>query len=113
MAKRKTRARKKTAARRPARAAGGGLGSVISKARAAGALVVDVRFTDLLGSVQHFTIPIQEFTADLETEGLGFDGSSIRGFQAINESDMLLLPDASSAFVDPCLQVPTLSLPCD
>ena len=46
-------------------------------------------------------------------EGLGFDGSSIRGFQAINESDMLLLPDPGSAFVDPCLTVPTLSLTCD
>ena len=46
-------------------------------------------------------------------EGLGFDGSSIRGFQAINESDMLLLPDVSTAFVDPVLEVPTLSLICD
>ena len=91
----------------------GGLGAVISKARAAGALVVDVRFTDLLGATQHFTIPITEFTADLETEGLGFDGSSIRGFQTIDESDMLLIPDAATAFMDPTLSVSTLAIVCD
>jgi len=84
------------------------LGEVIRKAKALGALVVDVRFTDLPGSTQHFSLPIGEFTADLATEGLGFDGSSIRGFQAINESDMLLLPDPTSAYMDPVLNVPTL-----
>jgi glutamine synthetase len=92
---------------------GGGLGAAISRAKAQGVLVVDVRFTDLLGSLQHFSLPLSEFTADLETEGLGFDGSSIRGFQAINESDMLLLPDASTAYVDPTLHVPTLVVACD
>ena len=86
---------------------------VIRRAKEAGVQVVDVRFTDLPGTWQHFSIPLKELEEDTFTDGLGFDGSSIRGFQAINESDMLLLPDPASAFVDPCLQVPTLSLTCD
>src|SRR5437899_4134986 len=86
---------------------------VIRRAKEAGVQVVDVRFTDLPGTWQHFSIPLKELEEDTFTDGLGFDGSSIRGFQAINESDMLLLPEPSSAFVDPCLEVPTLSLTCD
>jgi len=86
---------------------------VIRRAREAGVQVVDVRFTDLPGTWQHFSIPVGELTEDVFEEGLGFDGSSIRGFQAINESDMLLMPDPASAFVDPCLKVPTLCLVCD
>src|SRR5205809_6654306 len=85
---------------------------VIRRAKEAGVQVVDVRFTDLPGTWQHFSIPLKELEEETFTDGLGFDGSSIRGFQAINESDMLLLPDPASAFVDPCLQVPTLSLTC-
>ncbi len=75
--------------------------------------VVDVKFCDLPGTWQHFSIPASALDEDVFREGLGFDGSSIRGFQAINESDMLLLPDPASAFVDPVLEVPTLSLTCD
>ena len=86
---------------------------VIRRAKEAGVQVVDVRFTDLPGTWQHFSIPLKELEEDTFKDGLGFDGSSIRGFQAINESDMLLIPDPASAFVDPCLQVPTLSLTCD
>jgi len=86
---------------------------VIRRAKEAGVQVVDVRFTDLPGTWQHFSIPLKELEEGTFTDGLGFDGSSIRGFQAINESDMLLLPDPGSAFVDPCLEVPTLSLTCD
>jgi glutamine synthetase len=86
---------------------------VIRLARETGVQVVDVRFTDLPGTWQHFSIPVGEMTEAMFAEGLGFDGSSIRGFQAINESDMLLFPDPGSAFVDPCLEVPTLSLTCD
>jgi len=86
---------------------------VIRRAKEAGVLIVDVRFTDLPGTWQHFSIPLKELEEDTFKDGLGFDGSSIRGFQAINESDMLLLPDPASAFVDPCLEVPTLSLTCD
>jgi glutamine synthetase len=86
---------------------------VIRRAKEAGVQIVDVRFTDLPGTWQHFSIPLKELEEETFTDGLGFDGSSIRGFQAINESDMLLIPDPASAFVDPCLQVPTLSLTCD
>jgi glutamine synthetase len=75
--------------------------------------VVDVKFTDLPGTWQHFSIPASTLDEDMIAEGLGFDGSSIRGFQAINESDMLLMPDVSTAFVDPVLSVPTLSITCD
>jgi glutamine synthetase len=76
-------------------------------------LVVDVKFCDLPGTWQHFSIPAGSLDEAMIREGLGFDGSSIRGFQAINESDMLLIPDVSTAFVDPVLSVPTLSLTCD
>ena len=58
---------------------------------------VDIRFSDLPGVQQHFSIPAKAFTADLAEEGLAFDGSSVRGFQSIDESDMLLLPDFSTA----------------
>ena len=75
--------------------------------------VIDVKFCDLPGSWQHFSIPAATLDEAMIREGLGFDGSSIRGFQAIHESDMLLLPDLSTAFVDPVLSVPTLSLSCD
>src|SRR3989454_8163712 len=94
-------------------AAGASPADVVRKAKEAGVQVVDLKFTDLPGTWQHFSIPLKELTEDLFAEGIGFDGSSIRGFQAINESDMLLFPDPASAFVDPCLEVPTLSLTCD
>jgi glutamine synthetase len=78
-----------------------------------GVQVIDVKFVDLPGTWQHFSIPADTLEEDMVREGLGFDGSSIRGFQAINESDMLLMPDLSTAFVDPVLEVPTLSITCD
>ncbi len=71
---------------------------------------VDVRFCDLPGVMQHFTVPAEAFDADAFTEGLAFDGSSIRGFQQIHESDMLLLPDAATAFIDPFRAQKTLAL---
>ena len=86
---------------------------VVRMARDAGVQIVDVRFTDLPGQWQHFSIPVRELTEDLFADGIGFDGSSIRGFQAINESDMLLFPDPKTAFVDPFLKVPTLAVVCD
>ena len=61
---------------------------------------VDVRFCDLPGTMQHFTVPVESFDEKVFTEGRMFDGSSIRGFQEIHESDMLLLPDPSSAVLD-------------
>jgi glutamine synthetase len=74
---------------------------------------VDLRFVDLPGMWQHFTVSTKEFAADVFDEGIGFDGSSIRGFQAIQESDMLLFPDPASAFLDPFTAVPTLVMICD
>jgi len=71
---------------------------------------VDVRFTDLPGVQQHFNVPAQSVGADFFTEGQMFDGSSIRGFQTINESDMKLIPDVSSAFVDPFRAAKTIAL---
>src|SRR5207253_9141378 len=94
-------------------AAGASPADVVRKAKEAGVQVVDLKFTDLPGTWQHFSIPLKELTEDLFAEGLGFDGSSIRGFQAINESDMLLIPDPATVFVDPVLEVPTLSVICD
>jgi glutamine synthetase len=74
---------------------------------------VDMRFVDLPGLWQHFTVSAREFAVDAFDEGLGFDGSSIRGFQEIQESDMLLMPDPASAFVDPFAAAPTLVLICN
>ncbi len=75
--------------------------------------MVDFRFIDLPGTWQHFTAPVHELTEELFEEGIGFDGSSIRGFQEIHESDMILMPDAETAFIDQVLEVPTLGIICD
>ena len=71
---------------------------------------VDVRFCDLPGVMQHFNMPVESFDDSVVTDGLAFDGSSIRGFQAIHESDMMLLPDVTTAFVDPFRIQKTLAL---
>src|SRR5499425_2272055 len=86
---------------------------VLAQAKDLGVKIVDFKFIDLPGLWQHFSIPVEDFVADLFSEGIGFDGSSIRGFQKINESDMLLLPDPDTAFQDPACTVPTLSVICD
>ena len=78
-----------------------------------GIQAVDLRFVDLPGLWQHFTMSTKEFAEDAFEEGVGFDGSSIRGFQEIQESDMLLFPDPSTAFVDPFAAAPTLVLICN
>ncbi len=83
---------------------------VLEMCREHGIKMVDVKFVDLPGTWQHFTIPIGELSTAIVSEGLGFDGSSIRGFKQIHESDMLLMLDPTSAFVDPVLRVPTLSV---
>lgn len=75
--------------------------------------MVDFRFVDLPGTWQHFTIPATEFNEEIFEDGVGFDGSSIRGFQMIHESDMLLMLDPNTAFIDPVLEVPTLVIICD
>jgi glutamine synthetase len=71
---------------------------------------VDVRFTDLLGQWHHLTIPIDEFGPDAFENGVGFDASSLRGWAAINESDMLLIPDSSRYWIDPFMKPATLCL---
>src|SRR6266566_7394208 len=71
---------------------------------------VDVRFTDLLGQWHHLTVPIEEFGPDVFENGVGFDASSLRGWASINESDMLLIPDASRFWVDPFFEEPTLCM---
>src|SRR6187401_1740592 len=75
-----------------------------------GVEMVDVRFCDLPGIMQHFTVPVSSFTQSVFDDGLGFDGSSIRGFQAIHESDMQLIPDPVTAFVDPFRSAKTLAM---
>ena len=75
--------------------------------------IVDLRFCDLPGLWQHFSISTSQFDEDLFENGIGFDGSSIRGFQTIDESDMLLFLDPDSAFMDPFTELPTLNLICN
>jgi glutamine synthetase len=77
-----------------------------------GAQIVDLRFCDLPGLMQHFSIPAGELTEEIFEEGIGFDGSSIRGFQEIQESDMLLVPDPETAWLDPFTKHPTLNINC-
>ncbi len=74
--------------------------------------IVDLRFCDLPGLMQHFSVPAHELTESSFEEGFGFDGSSIRGFQSIEESDMLLIPDPDTAIVDPFRQHRTLNINC-
>jgi glutamine synthetase len=86
---------------------------VMSLIKSKGVRAVDLRFVDLPGTWQHFTVTPAEFSADVFDEGIGFDGSSIRGFQEIQESDMLLFPDPDTAFLDAFTAVPTLNLICN
>ncbi len=85
----------------------------IKMAKEKGAKIVDLRFIDVPGLWQHFSIPVGELTEELFEEGIGFDGSSIRGYQTIDESDMLLMLDPSTAAMDPFTAVPTLVLICN
>jgi glutamine synthetase len=86
---------------------------VLAFAREQGAKMVDFKFLDFVGTWQHFTNPIEELgEADFEN-GYGFDGSSIRGWQPIHASDMLIIPDASTAIMDPFMAVPTMTMICN
>jgi glutamine synthetase len=85
---------------------------VLSKISDEGIQFVDFRFCDLPGLMQHYTLPAHQLTEDAFEEGLGFDGSSIRGFQEIQESDMMLVPDPTTAVEDPFRQHSTLILNC-
>ncbi|MGE5048248.1 MAG: glutamine synthetase beta-grasp domain-containing protein, partial [Deltaproteobacteria bacterium] len=86
---------------------------VVGLAKDKHAVMVDLKFMDFLGLWQHFTIPIAEMTEGIFEEGLGFDGSSIRGWAPIHASDMLVVPDADTAIMDPFMKDPTLSLICN
>ncbi len=86
---------------------------VLAMAKEKGVKVVDLRFMDFPGVWQHFSVPIRELEESSFEEGFGFDGSSIRGWQPINASDMLVIPDASTAKIDPFFEIPTLVLICD
>lgn len=86
---------------------------IIKFAKDNGVEIIDLKFCDLPGLWQHFSLPVSEFSDDLLVQGVGFDGSSIRGFQSIDESDMLLIPDRESFFMDPFTEIPTLSIICD
>ncbi|MDX9924436.1 MAG: type I glutamate--ammonia ligase [Ignavibacteriaceae bacterium] len=74
---------------------------------------VDFKFMDFPGQWQHFTVPVSQFSVDSFENGYGFDGSSLRGWKRINESDMLIIPDPETMFFDPFIAAPTLSLICD
>ena len=74
---------------------------------------VDLRFVDFPGVWQHTTIPVSELSEETFEDGVGFDGSSIRGWQSIDESDMLLMPQAQTAFIDPFTELPTLNIICN
>ena len=86
---------------------------VLKYANDRGLMIVDYKFTDLFGRWHHFSMPIHYLDEAVFEEGLGFDGSSIRAFQDIHESDMLLFPDPTTAIVDPVLEIPSLSLTCN
>ena len=86
---------------------------VYKLAKETGAKAVDLKFIDFPGLWQHFTIPIGHLGDEMFDEGLGFDGSSIRGWQTINESDMIVIPDPSTAIIDPFINPTTISIVCD
>jgi glutamine synthetase len=86
---------------------------VLAMCRERGVKAVDLRFMDFPGLWQHFTIPVDKLEEEVFEDGLGFDGSSIRGWQAINESDMLLVPQPETAFIDPFTELATLCMICN
>lgn len=87
--------------------------SLIEKLKKSKAEFVDLRFTDILGKHHHITIPATNFSADLVKHGKPFDGSSIQGWKGIEDSDMLLMPDAKEAFFDPFREHKTMVVLCD
>ena len=86
---------------------------VLAYAKKNEVVMVDLRFTDWPGTWQHCSYPISQIEEGTFEDGMGFDGSSIRGWQAINKSDMLMVPDPSTAFIDPFFEHPTMVLICD
>src|ERR1700724_2680504 len=87
--------------------------AVLEFAAANNVKMVDLRFTDLPGLWHHVSYPIHELSEGSFEDGFGMDGSSIRGWAAIHESDMLLIPDPSTAFIDPFYEIQTLVMLCE
>ncbi len=87
--------------------------NAVKMAKDHGATMVDIKFMDFIGTWQHFSVPVSELSEDVFEEGFGFDGSSIRGWQPIHASDMLVIPDPSTALMDPFIAEPTLSFICN
>jgi glutamine synthetase len=83
---------------------------VIEMAKENTAKVVDIRYMDFIGTWQHFSVPVSEFTESAFEDGFGFDGSSMRAWQAINNSDMIVIPEPGTARMDPFFKVPTLAI---
>ena len=96
-----------------AKTSNGAIEKVLKFIKEKGIKFVDFKFMDFPGQWQHFTVPVTHFDAGSFEDGFGFDGSSIRGWKAIHESDMLLIPDPETMFVDLFIEAPTLSLICD
>lgn len=86
---------------------------VVELAKSKDVKIVDFKFCDIHGSWQHFSVPLSELKEEVFEEGLGFDGSSVRGWRTIDASDMLVKPDPNTAFIDPFSAYTTLSLACD
>ena len=87
--------------------------SILAMCRENDVKAIDLRFMDFPGLWQHTTIPASQLTEEMFEDGLGFDGSSIRGWQAINESDMLIVPQPDTAFMDPFTALPTMNFICN
>ena len=96
-----------------AKSSNGAIEKVLKFIKDNGIKFVDMKFMDFPGQWQHFTVPVTHFNEGSFEDGFGFDGSSIRGWKPIHESDMLLIPDAETMFVDLFIEAPTLSLICD
>ncbi|MBW7957292.1 MAG: type I glutamate--ammonia ligase [Deltaproteobacteria bacterium] len=86
---------------------------VLKLSKEKNAKMVDFKFLDFVGIWQHFSVPVSELSEDIFEEGLGFDGSSIRGWQPIHASDMLVMPDPTTAIMDPFHETPSLSIICN
>jgi glutamine synthetase len=96
-----------------AKGSGSAIAQVFKLVKDEGVTMVDFKFMDLPGQWQHFSVPISKLEEDSFEEGFGFDGSSIRGWKAINESDMLIVPDPTTAIIDKFIEAKTISLICD
>lgn len=87
--------------------------TVFETIKSRGVTMIDFKFMDFPGQWQHFSVPVTQLDEGSFEEGFGFDGSSLRGFKSIHESDMVIIPDPDTAMVDPFIKEPTLSLICD